>query len=437
MSNIPLFSVTELSKSIKESLEKKYDRIKVRGEITGIKNWKGHLLFNLKDEDSLLSCRIWKNIVDYLEVIPEDGMEIISTGRISTHMQRSNYNFIVENIKLEGEGALLKIVERRKKKFRELGYFDEEGKNNLPYLPNKIGVITSVTGVVIEDIKKTIRERFPSHLVLWPVSVQGIKSELEISNAIKGFNSAKSKPEVIILARGGGSIEDLMPFNSELVVSSINQSVIPIISAIGHETDYTLSDLAADKRASTPTYAANIVVPEIKNLKKNLIFLEANLNKNISAHFKKNSYKVNAAKSRIINPKNILELSQGKYSDSFRYLEQLLFSLLSKYNLIIERSYLKNPKMILENKNISYLNLKNSHLKSFSKFLKLKKSTLQNFSKILDSLSYERLLEKGFVIVKDKDMRIIKNNESLKLEDTLNIRFLKGTVSAKIKKIDN
>ena len=437
MTNIPLFSVTELSRSIKISLEKKYEIIRVRGEITGYKEWNGHLLFSLKDETSLISCRIWSNKAHLIDIKLEDGLEVVSTGKISTHMQRSNYNFIIDEIELAGEGALLKVIEKRKEKYKKLGYFDEKNKIKLPYLPYKIGVITSIEGAVIEDIKKRIYERFPSHLIIWPVSVQGKKSEYEVSQAVKGLNNLKIKPDVIIIARGGGSTEDLMPFNSELVLNSIYDSKIPIVSAIGHETDYTLSDFVSDKRASTPTNAADIVVPEHNILSKNISSLLEVLESNTYGYIKKKNYKLDSVFSKIKNPKLIIELAKKKYVSNYVNINIIINNLIANNNMIIKRSYLNNPRNIMENRKKSYVNLEKKYTKAFSRFIFSKIKELNNLNRILETLSYEKILDKGFVILKDKDNKIIKDIEKLKVDDILNIKFLRGKVVAEIKKIQN
>ena len=436
MSNIPVYSVTELSNSIKDSLERKYERVKVRGEITGYKNWNGHLLFNLKDESSLLSCRIWKNRVSYLEFFPEDGLEIISVGKISTHMQRSNYNFIIEDIQLAGEGELLKIIERRKDKFKKLGYFDDNKKKKIPFLPKIIGIVTSLSGAVIEDIKKTISERFPSHLILWPASVQGPKSENQLSNAINGFNRLRKKPDVIIIARGGGSIEDLMPFNSERVIEAIYQSSIPIVSAVGHETDHTLADLVADKRASTPTNAADITVPDLKILSESLVSLEYALKNNIQSNIKKNFYRYEAVKSKITHPKKIIDILKYNYVNNFQIVEERVSSLIFNYNSILSKTFLKKPRRYIENREKILKKLEKSYFNAISKFLIFKKKSLENYIKILETSSYQRLLEKGFVLLKNDKNELVKTINKVKVNDNLNIQFLKGKIFANVKKIE-
>ena len=313
MSNIPEYSVSEISLSIKNSLEAKFSRVKIKGEISGLTKAKsGHLYFNLKDEDSVLSSIIWRGKASFLEVVPEEGLEVIALGKISTYTPRSNYNFIIENISFAGEGALLKLIEERKKKLQKLGYFDEKNKKKLPFIPDKIGIITSATGAVIEDMKKRIKERFPSKILLLPVAVQGEKSEEEIENAIKEFNLLDKKPDVIILARGGGSLEDLMSFNSEKIANAIYTSNIPIISAVGHETDFSISDFVADVRASTPTAAADIVVPERKELWEKIQYLAVNKKNYLENLINLKTYKLDNFEGKALDPDVFLKRLEDK-----------------------------------------------------------------------------------------------------------------------------
>ena len=203
MSNIPEYSVSEISTNIKHSLENQFNRVKIKGEISGLTRANsGHFYFNLKDEEANLASIIWRGRANFLEIKPEEGLEVVALGKISTYMPRSNYNFIIENISFAGEGALLQLIEQRKKKLQKLGYFDENNKKKLPYIPNIIGIITSPTGAVIEDIKKRIKERFPSNILLWPVAVQGNNAEQEIESAILGFNSLKKKTRCYYFSKG-------------------------------------------------------------------------------------------------------------------------------------------------------------------------------------------------------------------------------------------
>ncbi len=265
--NVAVFTVGELSLALKRTVEETFGRVRVRGEISGFtRAHSGHLYFALKDADSVLDSVCWKGVAANLAFKPEDGMEVICTGRISTYSARSKYQIIVDSIELAGEGALLKLIEERKKRLEAEGLFAEDRKRPLPYLPDVIGVVSSPTGAVIRDILHRLADRFPRHVLLWPVAVQGEGAAEAIAAAIEGFNRLATKgkvprPDVLIVARGGGSIEDLMAFNEERVVRAAAASKIPLISAVGHETDITLIDFVSDRRAPTPTAAAEIAVP--------------------------------------------------------------------------------------------------------------------------------------------------------------------------------
>ena len=435
MTNLPEYSVSELSYLIKKKLEEDFSYVQVRGEISDLKLWNGHFLFNLKDEAGLLTARIWKNRVPYLNFKPEDGLEITATGKISTHQKRSGYNLIIDNINALGEGQLLKLIEARKNKLSELGLFNKS--NPLPLLPNRIGVITSLTGAVIEDIKNKISLKFPSHLLIWPINVQGVSAEANIINAIKGFNllQIEKKPDVIILARGGGSIEDLMPFNSEKIAYEIFKSKIPIISGIGHETDFTIADFAADHRASTPTAAADLVVPEKKEIELKINGYDKNLNLNIHRIISYKKSKEKQITLRIINPRklvenNILQLE----SILLQFFKTIKFKLAEKKNIVNLLS-LKTPWFLVK---IAEKNLNKSKKNINDKIIKIllqKKNNLKSKIDILNSSSYEKWLKKGFALVKDKEGKLIKDIRSLSIQDKVNIRFFNGEVNADIKKI--
>ena len=265
--NLPTFGVSELSQLVKRTLEGRFERVRVRGEISGFKRAaSGHLYMSLKDENAVLDAVCWRGQAGRLAVRPEDGMEVIATGRLTTYPGRSKYQIVVEALELAGEGALLKLLEERRKALAAEGLFDAERKQVLPYLPAVIGVVTSPTGAVIRDILHRLADRFPRHVLVWPVLVQGEGAAAQIAAAITGFNAMKAggavpRPDLIIVARGGGSLEDLWAFNEEVVVRAAAASDIPLISAVGHETDTTLIDFAADRRAPTPTAAAEMAVP--------------------------------------------------------------------------------------------------------------------------------------------------------------------------------
>ncbi|PZR00284.1 MAG: exodeoxyribonuclease VII large subunit [Cereibacter sphaeroides] len=265
--NAPEFTVSELSGAVKRVIEGEFGLVRVRGEIGRVSRpASGHYYFDLKDDRSVLAAITWKGQISKLQVKPEEGMEVVATGRLTTFPGQSKYQMIVEGIAPAGMGALMALLEKRRIKLAEEGLFDANRKVAIPYLPQVIGVVTSPSGAVIRDILHRIRDRFPRHVLIWPVPVQGERCAPEVAAAIRGFNALTPgggvpRPDVIIVARGGGSLEDLWGFNEEVVVRAAADSVIPLISAVGHETDTTLIDFAADRRAPTPTAAAEMAVP--------------------------------------------------------------------------------------------------------------------------------------------------------------------------------
>ncbi|WP_298358768.1 exodeoxyribonuclease VII large subunit [uncultured Litoreibacter sp.] len=265
--NAPEFTVSEISGAVKKTLEGAFGRIRVRGEIGRVmKAGSGHMYYDLKDDRNVISCNTWKGQVAGLGTLPEEGLEVIVTGKVSSFGGQSRYNINVDTIEVAGEGALMALLEKRKKAMQAEGLFAEERKKPLPYLPEIIGVVTSPQGAVIRDILHRLRDRFPRKVLIWPVAVQGKDSAPQVTAAINGFNAltpggALPRPDLLIVARGGGSIEDLWGFNEEIVARAAAASDIPLISAVGHETDTTLIDFVSDRRAPTPTAAAEMAVP--------------------------------------------------------------------------------------------------------------------------------------------------------------------------------
>ncbi|MFZ6763502.1 exodeoxyribonuclease VII large subunit [Pseudoroseomonas sp. WGS1072] len=263
--NTPEFTVSEISGAIKRTLEGEFGRVRVRGEITEMKAYpSGHIYMALKDEGAKIRAIIWRFAVPRLTLRPENGIEVIATGKVSAYGERSDYQLIIDRLEFAGEGALLARIEQLRKRLGAEGLFDEARKRPLPLLPRVVGVVSSEKGAVIQDIRTTIARRFPSRILLWPVPVQGQGAAEQIAAAIAGFSrlpAGMPHPDVLIVARGGGSLEDLMAFNEEAVIRAAATCPIPLISAVGHETDTTLIDFAADRRAPTPTAAAELAVP--------------------------------------------------------------------------------------------------------------------------------------------------------------------------------
>ncbi|MGB1388892.1 MAG: exodeoxyribonuclease VII large subunit [Paracoccaceae bacterium] len=265
--NLPEFTVSEISGAVKRTLESEFGRIRVRGEVGRVVRARsGHVYYDIKDDRNVLACTTWKGQVSGLGVMPEEGLEVVATGRLTGYGAQSKYNLNVDDLAVAGQGALMALLEKRKKALEAEGLFASERKQALPYLPEIIGVVTSPTGAVIRDILHRLRDRFPRKVLIWPVAVQGQNCAPEVARAIAGFNAltpggALPRPDLIIVARGGGSIEDLWGFNEESVARAAAASHIPLISAVGHETDTTLIDYVADRRAPTPTAAAEMAVP--------------------------------------------------------------------------------------------------------------------------------------------------------------------------------
>ncbi len=287
--NQAVFSLSELSRSLKQTIESVFDHVRVRAEISRpTRAASGHVYFTLKDDTATLDAVCWKTMAGRLKVEPEEGLEVIVTGKLTTYPGRSKYQIVVQDIELAGEGALLKQLEERRRRLAAEGLFDEGLKKPVPLMPRVIGVVTSPTGAVIRDILHRLEERFPLRVLVWPVLVQGPRAEEEITAAIRGFDHLIDVPhpeipvpDLLIVARGGGSLEDLMAFNAEPVVRAVAACRLPVISAVGHETDTTLIDFAADRRAPTPTAAAEMATPVAAELRARLSDTEARLSRSM------------------------------------------------------------------------------------------------------------------------------------------------------------
>ncbi|WP_209427264.1 exodeoxyribonuclease VII large subunit [Pararhodobacter sp. SW119] len=332
-SNAHDFTVSELSGAVKRVIEGEFGRVRVRGEVGRVVIARtGHMYFDLKDDRAVIACVSWKGQVARMTVRPEEGMEVIATGRVTTFAPQSKYQLQVENIEPAGAGALMAMLEARKKALAAEGLFDPARKRPIPYLPGVIGVISSPTGAVIRDILHRLADRFPRHVILWPVAVQGERCPADVVRAIRGFNALGPdgpvlRPDVLIVARGGGSIEDLWGFNDEAVVRAAAESAIPLISAVGHETDTTLIDFAADRRAPTPTAAAEMAVPVRAELLAQVAALGARLDRGGKAAVQNRGQRLRDVARALPRPEALLstanqrfDLAAGRFAGSLRAL---------------------------------------------------------------------------------------------------------------------
>ncbi len=431
-SNILEYTVTELNKSIKNIIENSFLFIKVSGELSQVKvHSSGHIYFTLKDEDSSISGICWRSMVPKLRVKIEEGTSVSVKGRVTTYSPQSKYQLIVEQVEYKGEGSILKLLEDRKKKFAAEGLFDQEKKKRMPKYPVNLGVITSESGAVLRDIIHRVRDRFPLNIVLYPVKVQGESSAKEVCSGIDFFNKSifskqELKIDILIIARGGGSLEDLMPFNEEILVRKIFSSNIPIVSAIGHETDLTLCDFVADLRAPTPSAAIEMIIPDkneissrISDKQKALKKLMINLFEIIKTKMKYIDSKIPDVNLLINNYFQSIDVIYQRIETNIKkkilLKKNIFFQLSPKINQDAVKSYLD----ILKNK-LTYTN--KNLLKNTKIFVKERQIRFNLVIKQLNLVSYKETLRRGFAVVK-KDRQIIRNNKETNLGDELEIEF--------------
>ena len=425
-------SVSELSDSIKGLIEENFGYVRVRGEIGRVSNpASGHIYFDLKDNDSVISGIIWKGNASRLEIKPEEGLEVICIGKVTTYKGQSKYQIIIDKVEPAGIGALMALLEKRKKILEGEGLFSDNYKKSIPYIPTTIGVITSSSGAVIRDIIHRIEDRFPLNVIVWPVRVQGEKCPEEVIDAIEGFQlvdqSNIPKPDIIIIARGGGSLEDLWGFNDEGVVRAAFNSKIPIISAIGHETDNTLLDLVADLRAPTPTAAAEKSVPVKVDLSNNLLDINSRLKNSILRKIKEKTDRNKTINMTFPSILKIIQYPQQRLDNINLRISLSLKSTINHFNqkFVSIAKLLKKDILILkaQNKN-EYLKSKFQFLKSnFQSFIVSRENKLNLSTGILTALSHEKVLKRGFSIIKDTDLKLIRSSKGLEKNQRLKVFF--------------
>ena len=439
--NIPQYDVSQFNFLFKEVVEANFDYVRIKGEISELKSAaSGHVYLTLKDNNSVLNATIWNQKKHHLQIIPEVGMEVIVTGKVSTFAKSiSTYSINIDKLELAGEGALLRLIDDRKKRLQEKGIFDDEHKKNIPYLPNKIGVITSPTGSVIHDIINRIQDRFPTSIDIWPVSVQGMKAADNIVEAINGFNSEiyKLNPDVIIIARGGGSTEDLMPFNDEKLALAVYNSKIPIISAIGHETDFTIIDYVSDLRASTPTAAAEKAVPVNLELQQSISILSNRLNIFLENKINNNRSELSGLSRLIKSPDFIINVYKEKFNKINSSISKELIVIYNKKFALLKQfvQMLKSPESIIDSKKENVKSLFKIFDKKTNEINLSRSIELSKYTRLLESNSLHKNLEKGYSIIR-KSKKIINKSNLIKEEDLINIQFFDKSINAKLKKIN-
>jgi exodeoxyribonuclease VII large subunit len=486
--NLTEFSVSKLSNSIKHTIETAFDHVRVRGEISGYRgpHSSGHAYFSLKDDKARIDAVVWKGSFSKLKYRPEEGMEVIATGRITTFPGSSKYQIVIEQMEPAGAGALMALIEERKRRFTAEGLFDPAAKQLLPFLPKVIGVVTSPTGAVIRDILHRISDRFPVHVLVWPVKVQGEGSGDEVANAIRGFNAMDRggeipRPDVLIVARGGGSLEDLWSFNDEAVVRAAAASDIPLISAVGHETDWTLIDYAADVRAPTPTGAAEMAVPVKADLEAQVATLSARLSGAMNRQMDTRRQNLRALVRALPSLDQLLALPRRRFDEAAAGLgrslelntmnkrrsferaasklspDMLARRLVERRQRLAERSALADriiERLLDRNKARldrfdATLNAVPARLKAMTERardrlegfgrradtaivgdLRRARQALLAQDRVLQSLSYTNVLARGYAVIRDADDRPLTRANAVAQGQGIDIQFADGRVKA-------
>ena len=462
--NVAEFSVSEISAAVKRTVEDAFGYVRVRGEISGFRGQhsSGHCYFSLKDDKARIEAVVWRSAFGRLKFKPKEGLEVIATGRITTFPGQSKYQIVIEALEPAGVGALMALLEARRKALAAEGLFGEERKQLLPYLPRVIGVVTSPTGAVIRDILHRLSDRFPTRVLLWPVRVQGETSAAEVAAAIAGFNALPvdgplPRPDLLIVARGGGSLEDLWSFNEEIVVRAAADSHIPLISAVGHETDYTLIDYAADVRAPTPTAAAEIAVP----VRSELIAAVGDFGNRLAGatlrHVESNRRELRLAARALPRPEDLFAMPRRVFDELSNRLGLGLLANARVHRTQFERTAGRlslagldraivrageQLEAVFARRDVFYIrNVERSRERlntageRKARFLthgvERLRARLDGLAKLLDVVSYRSILERGFALVSDTESgEPVRAAAAVPKGKVLDIEFHDGHVSA-------
>ncbi len=442
--NAPEFSVSELSGAIKRALEDGFGYVRLRGEISGYRgpHGSGHCYFALKDDKAKIEAVIWKGVFGRLRFKPEEGMEVIAQGKITTFPGSSKYQIMIEALEPAGAGALMALLEERKRKFAAEGLFDEARKKPRPFLPKVVGIVTSPAGAVIRDMLAGFNERFPAHVIVWPVRVQGEGSAAEVAAAIRGFNAFEvggkiPRPDVLIVARGGGSLEDLWGFNEEIVVRAAAESRIPLISAVGHETDWTLIDLVADARAPTPTKAAEWAVPKYAELVEQLDQLGLRQRSGVRRALESVRTHLKAAGRGLPKLEDLIALPRQRFDTADKRLGRALLANTRAHGLRLEQSSARlTPAPLFQRLGRAGERLAAVHARAGQAMMNrvaARRGVLEGQSKLLASLSYQSVLARGYALVRDSRGAMVRLAKSVAPEAELSIEFADGRIAAEAK----
>lgn len=453
------YSVSEIAGAIKRVVEDAFGYVRLRGELSGYRgpHSSGHCYFNLKDEKACVNAVMWKGNFQKLAFKPEEGLEVIAVGKITTYPGKSNYQIVVDHMEPAGVGALMALLEKRKVMLAAEGLFAAERKQLLPFLPEVIGVVTSPTGAVIRDILHRISDRFPRRVIVWPVAVQGEAAAGQIAAAIRGFNSLPDdmRPDVLIVARGGGSIEDLWAFNEEMVVRAAAESDIPLISAVGHETDTTLIDYVADVRAPTPTAAAEMAVPVREEWRLTLLEHHQRLGRSVTRQLSQREEAL-TARSRLLPrllsvtenatqkldewgerlhralPK-LVQLKQAGLMSGLR-LPLIFTQSLERKQAQVERYRLQSHTLLLGVKRHGQDLAKAAEQldRAFLRRVNDHQRHVAEQARVLANLDYKRVLERGYALVRDEQGKVVSSAAELNSGQTVNIQFKDGNKQAKV-----
>src|SRR5262245_4543213 len=441
LDNVVEWSVSELSTALKRTVEDAYGYVRVRGEVSGFRgqHQNGHVYFSLKDEEAVINAVIWRSAWNRMRIKPEEGLEVVVTGKITTFPRQSKYQIDIQTLAPAGVGALMKLLEERKKKLAAEGLFDEARKQLLPFLPEVIGVVTSPTGAVIRDILHRLEDRFPRRVLVWPVRVQGETSATEVANAIRRFNELPEsgplpRPDLIIVARGGGSLEDLWSFNEEVVVRAAASSMIPLISAVGHEIDVTLIDFVADRRAPTPTAAAEMAVPVRAELTISLADLGARKlacwRRNIERHRKELRLLTRALPALddlLAIPRQRLDACAGRLPRALRANAQIHHTHLTRVASRLSPRLLSHRIDRCQEQTVSF----SDRARRAVRIIQDRRAhRLRSAGQLLAAYSYRGVLARGFALVRDGEGRPLRSSAAVAAGMRLDIEFSDGRVGA-------